>query len=564
MGAQLPEPGERESRHGYGGDSAAQAGPRGFRSPERDLQGAELRARRLRRPSGGFVNTTEAPAAVSFQNTTAILFDSGSVSQTSGTGLEIISCPAQNGSGVLVGTPGWCHQYFSANTSTNTVQNSAFWDLGSHGIRIGDDAAPTDTPTNVASSNLVQNNVISGYGRVFPDSNGINQGTGYGNVYQQNTIFDGYKGAIRVRYVGYEPDRTNVFPCNNVIQGNLVYNLFQGIMNDGGSLYFGVGNSTGTGTGNVIRYNVVHDVTDASILDADGYGGDGLYADEWTGDVSMSSNLVYRVSGSAVTFAGPHPHQADGVSVITNNIFAYARTSMIATGDPYQTASNETVIPPANLFFQAFENIFYFDRDASSTNPCVYSLLCEWTNSSIAPNSNPFYVQGGMAYPGSVTYSPSVLSSYSGFEQWYSNTYFRRPNGTYGVKGGLASDAAAFHTENPALSSACESNRNCVAMTTAQATAAGQWPAVAPTWNLHSFAGWQGLGEDSGSAVQDPYFVNPTWPSDDYSFAPSMAGTRPPGFTPWTYTTGASGGVVPPYPVPPGFPTATYDPATDF
>jgi hypothetical protein len=518
-------------------------------------------------PTGGFNNTTEAPAAVSFQNATGILFDSGSVSQTSGTGLEFISCIAQGAidstSGVYVGSPQWCHRSFGGNTGSNIVQNSAFWDLGSHGIRIGDDAAPTDSTTNVAQSNKVQNNVISGYGRVFPDSNGINQGTGDGNTYQTNKIFDGYKAAIRVRYVSYQPDKKPVFPTGNSIQYNLVYNLFQGIMNDGGSLYFGVGNSSGTGTGNSIAYNVVHDVTDSSILDADGYGGDGLYADEWSGDVSMTYNLVYRVSGSAVTFAGPHPFSGDGISAITNNVFAYARTSMIGAGNPYNPTSNPPVAPPAAQFFDAWDNIFYFDRDAYSSNPCVFSLPCEDINPKLVPppNPNPFYVQGGMAYPGSVPNSPLVLVPYTGFENWYSNTYFRRPNKTYGVTGGLASDGSAFHTENPVVNSKCASNTSdCVAMTIAQATAAGVWPAAAPTWNLYSFAGWQGLGEDPGSAVADPQFKNPTWPADDYSF-PNGA---PSGFTKWTYPQGASGGVVPPFPVLPGFPTATYDPAVDF
>jgi hypothetical protein len=99
-----------------------------------------------------------------------------------------------------------------------------------------------------------------------------------------------------------------------------------------------------------------------------------------------------------------------------------------------------------------------------------------------------------------------------------------------------------------------------MAMTIAQATVAAQWPAVAPTWNLYSFAGWQGLGEDAGSVVEDPHFKTPTWPADDYSFPDGP----PANFAAWTYTTGASGGAVPPYPVLPGFPTASYDPATDF
>ena len=51
--------------------------------------------------------------------------------------------------------------------------------------------------------------------------------------------------------------------------------------------------------------NKVHDVNDASVLDSDGYGGDGLYTDDYTGLVDVENNLVYRVSGNAVSFSGP-------------------------------------------------------------------------------------------------------------------------------------------------------------------------------------------------------------------------------------------------------------------
>ena len=55
-----------------------------------------------------------------------------------------------------------------------------------------------------------------------------------------------------------------------------------------------------------MRNNVVHDVNDASaLMDKDGYGGDGLYADDFTSSVVMENNLVYRVSDNAVSFSGP-------------------------------------------------------------------------------------------------------------------------------------------------------------------------------------------------------------------------------------------------------------------
>ncbi len=306
----------------------------------------------------GFNDTTQLPAAVSFQNTQNVVFDSSTVSQTSGVGLEIISC-IRNDKPLGGNSPSWCHGFADSEnpspageatvTAGNTIQNSAFWDLGSHGIRIGDDATSLDSTTNVATSNIVRNNIIEGYGRIFPDSEGILQGQGNKNVYDHTEIYDGYKAAIRVRYVGGYEQASGVVPSNIVISNNLVHDLFQGVMNDGGSLYFGVGTqfsspnphpnmsppaTPGSGTGNQMLYNVVHDVSDASVWDGDGYGGDGLYVDEWGGGVLIQGNLVYRVSGSGVAFSGPRsaPNQA---STVLNNIVAFARTSMITTGDPF-------------------------------------------------------------------------------------------------------------------------------------------------------------------------------------------------------------------------------------
>jgi len=55
--------------------------------------------------------------------------------------------------------------------------------------------------------------------------------------------------------------------------------------------------------GNRILNNRVHDVSDASALDADGYGGEGIYIDTLPGLVDVENNLVYRVSGSPMNFS---------------------------------------------------------------------------------------------------------------------------------------------------------------------------------------------------------------------------------------------------------------------
>ena len=279
---------------------------------------------------------------MSFQNSQHITFDSSIVTQTSGAGLEFISCIDKT-------SPNWCVSDSAGGVAANNViENSAFYDLAADAIRIGMSGPPTDTNANVPQFNTVQNNVVEGYGRVFPSSKGITQGQGHDNLYTHNDVYDGYKGAINVCYCA-NSDVNPPFTNNNTISFNHVYNLFQGIMNDAGSLYFGVGTPSppSSGTGNKMLNNKVHDVNDASVMDSDGYGGDGIYADDFTGLVDVENNLVYRVSGNAISFSGPRagPNQANTVK---NNILAFARQSLMNSYDPYSFGTRAA--PPDVLY----------------------------------------------------------------------------------------------------------------------------------------------------------------------------------------------------------------------
>ncbi len=270
-------------------------------------------------PASGYGGDAEIIPSVSFQNAQHITFDSSVVTQTSGAGLEFISCVDQTSKSWCVSTTS------SAVTANNLIENSAIYDVAAEAIRIGTSGQPSDTNANVPQFNTIQNTVVEGYGRVYTSSKGISQGQGHDNLYTHNDVYDGYKGAIKVCYCA-NSDSNPPFTNNNVVSFNHVYNLFQGIMNDSGSIYFGVGTPSppSSGTGNKVLNNRVHDVSDASALDTDGYGGDGLYFDDFTGQAVAENNLVYRVSGHAVSFSGPRagPNQS---SIVQNNIFAIAR-----------------------------------------------------------------------------------------------------------------------------------------------------------------------------------------------------------------------------------------------
>ncbi len=448
-------------------------------------------------PAGGYGGDADIIAAVSFQNAQHITFDSSVVTEISGSGLEFISCVDKS-------SRNWCVATSTAAVNANNIiENSAIYDVAADAIRIGASGQPSDTNANVAQFHTVQNNVVEGYGRVFPSSKGITQGQGHDNLYTHNDVYDGYKGAIKVCYCA-NSDTNPPFTNNNIVSFNHVYNLFQGIMNDSGSIYFGVGTPSppSTSTGNKMLNNKVHDVTDASIMDADGYGGDGLYFDDFTGLGDAENNLVYRVSGHSMSFSGPRagPNQQ---STVKNNIFAFARLSILNAYDPYSFTS----VPPSQMFFVASNNIFYFDRSS---------------------NSNPaFYVQGGCSYPGQVPYTA--------FQQFNSNLYWR-------TDGAFGADPQAFHIE--AIQDALD---NCGGI---------------KLWTFYNFAGWQKQNEDVQSVVQDPGFANPAYPADDFSLPKGSPGVGFVLFDP------SQAGRINPVLMPPAvaatFPTKLFNPATDY
>ena len=469
-------------------------------------------------PATGYDGSSDIVSSVSFQNSQNVAFDSDTIAHTSGAGIEFISC--------VKNSKPWCvANSASAVTAHNVIENSAFYDIAADAIRIGLSGNANDTNDNVPQFNTIENDVVEGYGRVYPGSKGIGQGEGHDNLYTHNDVYDGYKGAIKVCHCA-SSDANPPFTNNNIVSFNRVYDLFQGLMNDSGSIYFGVGNidPPSSGTGNKMLNNVVHDVNDSTALgDIDGYGGDGLYVDDYSGSVDIENNLVYRVSDNAMSFSGPRagPNQQ---STVKNNTFAYARGSLINAYDPYAFTS----VPPSPLFFVATGNIFYFDRTSSSS----------------------FYVQGGCAYAGPNT-------PYTNFQQFDGNLYWR-------TDGQFATDPQAFHVQQKT-----DKSNNC----------GGE-----SLWTFYNFAGWQGIAEDVHGVVENPGFKSPTYPADDFSLPNGSPGVgfavfdtceagvlqdpaihaafNPEPLDSCRHDRQATSTALPA--VPATFPTASFNPATDF
>ncbi|MGO9228353.1 MAG: IPT/TIG domain-containing protein [Bryobacteraceae bacterium] len=440
-------------------------------------------------------------AAVSFQNPQHVTFDSGTVTQTSGTGIEMIPCINGSSPAYCVSTNG------NAVVTGNVIENGAFYDIGVLGIRIGNPFQPADTDANVPQSTTVQNNVVEGYGRTIPAAFGIGQGMGHDNLYTHNDVYDGYHCAISTSQgIGDTTVPSGIGNANNVISFNHVHDLLQGIMNDGGSIRIDGGNSVFTAAGNKVLNNKIHDVTDASIMDSNGYGGNGVYLDNDTGLVDVENNLVYRVS--AFDVYTPHgPAAPNEANSIKNNILAYGRLGMVSVNFPYGNGV-PSAIPKE---FDIANNLFYFDRSNTSTPK--------------------FWVQGGCLY--------AAGAPFTQFQEWNSNIYWR-------TDGAFASYAKAFAVQP---SPGTGGNAPCSGNTS--------------DYTFYTFAGWQQqVGEDLQSVVQNPGFNNPAYPADDYSLPNGSPGVGFLVFDP--SQAGRSHPVLQPPAVPATFPTMLFNPATDY
>jgi hypothetical protein len=343
-------------------------------------------------PTLGYASQTAdqgVTGAVSCYNCQHVTFNAGIVTQTAGGGIEFYT------------------NNTSATTAYNTVENSALYDLGGFGVRIGLLAQYTDTDANVAQFSLLENNVISGYGRVTPGTFAITQGDGHDNTYTHNDIYDGYEAGVKICALGCPAGSTNSHGAfNNVASFNHIYNLGQGIMDDLGGVYI---NTAPAATGNQALNNKIHDISDASALDADGYGGQGVYLDADTANALVENNLVYRASATTQSETCG-PQTAGTPNIIKNNIFAYGR----------QGIKQEGCDPPATgvLQFTFTNNLVYFDRGyvqtgyaycmgQACTDVMKYAdnMYCYAPGTACALPTNPFYTTGSAGRSNSQYYA---------------------------------------------------------------------------------------------------------------------------------------------------------------
>ncbi|MGD0269403.1 MAG: hypothetical protein ABSB14_10095 [Candidatus Sulfotelmatobacter sp.] len=343
------------------------------------------------------------PQAIDCESCQHVVFNGDTVAYTSGSGILIASPPGNTTT--------------TAAATDDTVENSSFLDIGDSGIRLGHVVNTHDLSTYVVNNITVSQNLVDGYSRVFADGEGIAEANGQGNMIENNDVTDGYHAGISICQESCGPFSSGVGVSGSHIttQSNRLWNLMQGVTSDGGSLYYNVGGPAGSGTGNTIAGNLVHDTTDSSIIDGfmvipgTGYGGNGIYLDSQTGGTAVEDNVVYHLSGFAISLTeGPSLNYASNPNTFENNIFSLPLAGVLFEQTPWpQGCPSSGTFTTVNVFW----NIFNFDQTDSQ-------------------KANSFFVNGGC--------QNSCGQNYYNFQNFEANIY-------YNTKSNFCTDTNAFH-----------------------------------------------------------------------------------------------------------------------
>ncbi len=227
---------------------------------------------------------------------------------------------------------------FGTGSQFNLIDHNTFTDIGGNGIDLGGitkaDHHPTD-PASVVKDNTISNNTISKVGAEYYDNPAIFLGYTQGSQVKHNTLFDlPYPGISMGWGWGYVDTLGVPVAKNNVIQGNLIHDYMQTVV-DGGGIY-----TLGSQVGSKVVDNYLYG-------DANAYGY--LYRDNGSAGFLDSNNVIekttslntwYMANTSAGDYWNPHDNLAQG------NFYSTGMVTACPTGGSNVVGTNAVLTSP--------------------------------------------------------------------------------------------------------------------------------------------------------------------------------------------------------------------------
>lgn len=251
--------------------------------------------------------------------------------------------------------------WLKRGSNNNTIRRCYLADLGAGGIKISETTLPFGTDA-LPQGNLVDNNIITDGGSVFPAAVGILLLNTANNKIIHNEISNiRYSGISAGWFWGYNNETKRSPSVENIIEYNHIHHIGWGELSDMGAIY-----TLGESPGTTVSNNLVHDVYSY------GYGGWGLYTDEGSTGIEIENNLVYGCKNGAF-----HQHYGKQ-NVIRNNIFAFG----ILTQIQFSKVEN-------HRSFDFTNNIVLSDCGSNFSHP--WDLPDAWKKANVLMDQNLYW-----------------------------------------------------------------------------------------------------------------------------------------------------------------------------